>query len=40
MRKTFDQQLEQLGAELTRMGALCETAIASAAHVKLMPHVE
>ncbi len=28
MRKTFDQQLEQLGAELTRMGALCETAIA------------
>ncbi len=30
MRKTFDQQLEQLGAELTRMGALCETAIASA----------
>ena len=31
MRKTFDQQLEQLGAELTRMGALCETAIASAA---------
>ena len=31
MRKTFDQQLEQLGAELTHMGALCETAIASAA---------
>ena len=31
MRKTFDQQLQQLGAELTHMGALCETAIASAA---------
>ena len=28
MRKTFDQQLEQLCAELTHMGALCETAIA------------
>ena len=31
MRKTFDQQLQQLGAELTHMGGLCETAIASAA---------
>ena len=31
MRKTFDQQLQQLGAELTHMGSLCETAIASAA---------
>lgn len=30
MRKTFDQQLELLGQELTHMGALCETAIASA----------
>ena len=30
MRKTFDQQLELLSQELTHMGALCETAIASA----------
>ena len=31
MRKTFDQQLTLLGAELTRMGELCQRAIASAA---------
>ena len=31
MRVTFDQQLQQLNEELTYMGALCETAIASAA---------
>lgn len=31
MRKSFDQQMTHLGAELTRMGAMCETAIASAA---------
>ena len=30
MRKTFDEQLELLSQELTHMGALCETAIASA----------
>ena len=30
MRKTFDQQLDLLSQELTHMGALCETAIASA----------
>lgn len=40
MRKTFDQQLEQLGAELTRMGALCETAIASAAQALKNSDVE
>lgn len=31
MRKTFDQQLAQLGEALTHMGELCQTAIASAA---------
>ena len=31
MRKTFDQQLKMLSEELTHMGSLCETAIASAA---------
>ncbi|MGI6404623.1 MAG: phosphate signaling complex protein PhoU [Oscillospiraceae bacterium] len=31
MRKSFDEQLKELGAELTQMGALCETAIANAA---------
>ncbi len=31
MRKTFDQQLDQLGTDLTHMGNLCETAIAAAA---------
>ena len=30
MRKTFDEQLDLLSQELTHMGALCETAIASA----------
>ncbi len=31
MRKTFDQQLQQLSEEMTHMGSLCETAIAAAA---------
>ena len=30
MRNRFDQQLEQLHADLITMGGLCETAIAAA----------
>lgn len=35
MRSVFDQQLELLNQELSTMGALCETAISSAAKVLL-----
>jgi phosphate transport system protein len=40
MRSRFDEQLQQLNTELIQMGALCETAIASAAKALLENDLE